>query len=357
MKVLHLPYNIASQTSITVRALRDIGIEARGLVLANSLTQGDEGIRAFEIVSRRRYPVRGICQTLSWSNAVLSAIRWADVVHYHFNLSALPKDLDLKYAAFLNKARVVEFWGSDIRIPEIAAADNPYLEKLFADPDNDYHLSYEGSRTTQERFARYGFECLIPGPELSAYVQRDLFPSPFKIAAAIILSDFSPKYPVPERRRPVVVHTPSSLMRKGTPSVLRVIEQLKTEYDFEFRLIHGVLHAEALSLVRECDIMLDQFVAGSHGVSALEAMAFGKPVVCYIKPSLIPQLPSDFPIINANQDNLVEVLGKLLADGQRRHEIGRLSRAYVEKHHDAQQVARQLVVIYQELIERRRGSS
>ena len=32
MKLLHLPTNTASQSSVTVRALRDIGINARGLV-------------------------------------------------------------------------------------------------------------------------------------------------------------------------------------------------------------------------------------------------------------------------------------------------------------------------------------
>jgi len=356
MKVLHLPVNIASQISITVRALRDIGIDARGLVLNNSPIQENEGIEAFEMVSRRRHPIRGMIQTFSWWYAVQSAIRWADVIHWHFGTRALPKDLDLKYIAFLNKARLVEFWGSDIRIPEMAAADNPYLKKLLSDPNNDYHISYKGSRMVQERFARYGFECLIPGPELVAYVQRDLFPSLFKTEAGLILSEFDPEYPDPTRRRPVVAHMPSRLMAKGTPSVLRAIEQLKARYDFEFKLIHGVPHAEALTMVRHSDIMLDQFVVGSFGIAAVEAMALGKPVLCYIKPSLLSKLPPDLPIINANQDDLVEVLGSLLEDGQRRHEIGRQSRAYVEKYHDAHPIARQLVAIYQELIKKQRGS-
>lgn len=352
MKVLHLPVNIASQISVTVRALRDIGVDARGLVRNNSPIQGGEGIETFEIVSRRRHPVRGVMQTLCRWYGFLSAIRWADVVHWHDGSGALPRDLDLKFIAFLNKARIVEFWGSDIRIPEIAVADNPYLAKLFSDPNNDYRISYQKSRTIQNRFARYGFECLIPCPELVAYVQRDLFPSLFKAGRGLILSEFNPKYPDPTRRRPVVVHMPSRLMAKGTPSVLGAIEQLKAQYDFEFKLIHGAPRAEALAMVGDCDILLDQFVIGSFGMAAVEAMALGKPALCYIKPSLIPQFPSDFPVVNANQDNLVQVLGSLLVDGQRRYEIGRQSRAYVEKYHDAHQIARQLVTIYQKLIEK-----
>jgi hypothetical protein len=50
MRVLHLPVNVASQTSITVRALRDIGVDAQGIVINNSAIQGSEGIRNFETI-------------------------------------------------------------------------------------------------------------------------------------------------------------------------------------------------------------------------------------------------------------------------------------------------------------------
>ena len=357
MRVLHLPVNIASQVSITVRALRDIGIEARGLVLNNSPIQGSEGIETYEVVSRRRHPVRGVLQTLPWWCAFQSAIRWADVVHWHFGSRVLPIDLDLKYIAFLNKARIVEFFGSDIRISEMASADNPYWAKMCQEYPELVHGDRERSLKTQRRFSQHGFECLCGGYELPAYIQEEMFPSPYnRIRARLIISDFDPKYPDPGERRPVVVHAPSHKAKKGTKAVLRAIDQLKCRYEFDFKLVHGVERSRALEIVRNCDIMVDQFIGGEHGVAALEAMAFGKPVLCYIKPSLVAKYPSDFPIVNANQDNLAQVLGPLLEDGQRRREIGRQSRAYVVKHHDAHQIARQLVTIYQELIEKQRGS-
>jgi len=357
MRVLHLPQNVASQVSITVRALRDIGIDARGLVLGKSPIQSSEAIETFGIVSRRRHPLRGMKLTLAWFHAIQSAIRWADVVHWHSNNRAFPKDLDLIYIARLNKPRLVEFWGSDIRIPEISASDNPYLRRLLSDPNNDYHISYVKSREVQERFAHRGFKALIPGPELLAYVQPDLFPSPFRTEAALALSEFDPQYPDPARRRPVVGHMPSRLMAKGTPSVLRAVEQIKTQYDFEFKLIHGIPRQQALAMVRECDVILDQFVVGAFGLVALEAMALGKPVICYIKPSVASQLPPGCPIINADPDNLDQVLGELLADGQRRREVGRQGRAYVEEFHDAHHIARQLVAVYEELIEENRAGN
>jgi len=351
MRVLHLPRNIASQTSVTVRALRDIGIDARGIVLNNSVIQESQFLRNFNVPAPRKHPFRGLIKSLYWWSAVIMALRWADVVHWHYRNAALPNDLDLKYAAFLNKARIVEFWGSDIHIPGIDSADNPYRARMYQKYPELAHGAREMSLKTQRRFGKYGFECMCP-LGLQQYLQKDIFPTPFTSRGRLMIMDFDAKYPDPGKRLPLIVHAPSRKKRKGTEAVLKSIYQLKSNYDFDFKLVHGVAHSKALEIVRNCDIMVDQFTSGQHGLAALEAMAFGKPTLCYIKPYLITQYPSDLPIVNANEDNLVEVLGNLLDDGHRRHQIGRLSRAYVEKHPDARNFASDLVRIYEDLIRR-----
>jgi hypothetical protein len=352
MHVLHLPSNLASQLSIMVRAQRAIGLDARGIIFNSQPLQTIEGIATFVRTRSDGHSLAGQIEKLRCWSMIVSSLAWADVIHWHSKEGALPLQMDLKLPAWLNKGRVVEFWGSEVRIPEIACADNPYLARLLAQTDGDYHLSYANSRLLQERFARYGFACLVPGPELGAYVQPDLFPRQYRVEAVLNLEDFSPSYPDPTRRKPVVMHAPSNLAVKGTEAVLRAIEHLKTQYDFEFRLLHRVPRAEALAQLRDCDIMLDQFVIGSFGTAALEAMALGKPAVCYLKPSVVAGLPPDAPFVNANQENLADVLGGLLANGERRHAIGCRSRAYVEAHHDARKVAVRLKGIYEELTER-----
>jgi glycosyltransferase involved in cell wall biosynthesis len=112
-----------------------------------------------------------------------------------------------------------------------------------------------------------------------------------------------------------------------------------------------------LELVAQCDLFLDQFTIGAEGLAAHEAMALGKPVLCYIKPSVRARYSDDLPIILADQRNLEETLGAWLNDGAGRHEAGRLGRAYVARHHDAKSVAADLVKIYQELMSRARGSA
>src|SRR3989304_6155597 len=113
----------------------------------------------------------------------------------------------------------------------------------------------------------------------------------------LMTSRFDPRYPDPQNPSPVVVHSPSATAKKGTEAVLAAVEQLRATYRFEFKLICGVPHREALALVRECDVFLDQFVLGDHGAAAVEAMALGKPTVCYVKPSLAPMVPPACPLV------------------------------------------------------------
>jgi hypothetical protein len=357
MRILHLPTNAASQISIMVRAQRSIGLDARGLVIDPHIMQAEEGVRVLAPIGPGASRARARWQTLRRLGQLTSAVRWADAVHWHFDTRLAPNDVDLKIVAAMGKARIVEFWGSDIRIPEIAVRDNPYLAKLLAAPAGQapgYPISAERSRRAQERFARHGFACLAPGPEMPDYVQQDLFPSPYRAEAALNLEAFEAVYPDPLRRQPVIVHSPSDPAIKGTGVVLAAIEQLKARCDLEFRLVHNVPRSEALAILRDCDIFLDQFIIGSFGTAALEAMALGKPAVCYLKPSVVANLPPDAPYVNANPDNLAEVVGSLLAGGSRRNEIGRRGRAYVAEHHDALIVARRLAGIYEELLEKRR---
>jgi hypothetical protein len=357
MRVLHLPYNIASQISVTVRALRDLGVDARGLVLNGLSFQDADAVENFSLsLPWHRRPLLSMKQSIRWLNAFRSAVAWADVVHWHYTVTNIPGDLDLRTIALLKKARIVEFWGTEIRDPALAGRDNPFIRKLIEE-GNAYSISSDSSLDVQRRFSRRGFECLIPGPEMADYIRPEFFPAPFRTEASLLLSEFEPRFPDPGKRRPLVVHIPSRPEIKGTGHVLSAVERLSKSVDFEFRLIRGMPHREVLAVMAESDIVLDQFVIGSYGTVTLEAMALGKPVLCYIKPSCFPRLPaSGIPVVNANPDTLEGVLEALLKDGPLRNETGRLGRSYVEEHHDAHRIARRLESLYRGLIEKQTPS-
>jgi len=345
IKILHLPTNIASQISISVRALRALGVEARGLARKTSVMQDYSGIQTVDW-SGRPNPAKRLLRGVRWRLKMIGAMAWADVIHWHWGDSTW-RGLDLRIAAWLGKPRIVEFWGSDLRDPALASGDNAYLTRMYQ--EHPELANQQSSNSAQRTFGKRGFECLIPGYELSDYVDRRIFPEYYSTRARLILSDFVPRFPRVTKDRPLVVHAPSNKAKKGTEVVLETMSRLSRTHRFEFKLIHQMPRNEALALIAESDLLLDQFTIGAEGLASHEAMALGKPVVCFIKPALLPRYPANLPIVTANQETLQEAITPLLEDGLRRHEIGRQSRRYVEDHHDARNICSELHEIYGEL--------
>jgi len=335
-----------------VTALRDLGIDARGISSDHSLLNDVEGIETFDFAScSSRAAVRAM--QVVFYRRIMAGIAWADVVHWHFNVSAVPFELDLRWAARLGKARIVEFHGSDIRIPEIAGRDNPYIQRLFTGSPHAYGISLQASRETQRRFARHGFVPLLPNRELEMYILPDIFSRHYSTNVALAVSKYAPSYPDPGAKKPLIVHLPSNPVLKGTSAVLAAIEKIRDECDFDFRLIQDLPHAEAMRIVSQADIVLDQFVIGAYGLSALEGMAHGKPTVVYLAPKIAELLDPGVPLVNSSSDDLGRTLIDLISDGQRRHRLGVASRQYVERVHDSSVVACGLLEIYEEMLNER----
>ena len=347
MKVLILPINIASDISHKVRALRNLGVDARGLAFGSATVQTHRDIE----VIRDPTPYRRVNRLLRIASALklYKALQWADVVHWLWDLS-LPFGIDKQILKYLDKPGVIQWCGSDIRIPEVDFASNPYYRAIFG---NGYEYSYESrenSLRNQRDFAEIGFyplEFLVT----EQYIDHNLFPIRFQTRQPIVLADHEPQYPNPAKKRPLIVHSPTAPVAKGTSHVLAAIEYLKSRYEFDFTLVKGMERERALEIMRSCDIFVDQIILGGYGYAAVEAMAFGKPVVCYINPVTGRNYPKELPIVNGNPETISAVLEKLICDGERRADIGRSSRAFAEKYHDDGDIARELVETYTKVIE------
>src|SRR5947207_12132789 len=167
MRILHLPVNISSQISCTVRALRSLGVEAQGLARKSSALQDCADIETIDwtgglnLISRL---IRGV----RWRFKLLRRIAWADVIHWHWGDTTW-RGLDLRFIAWRRKPRLVEFWGDDLRDAKIATHDNPFLAEMYL---KDPSRSTGRGRKAQTLFGRYGFDCLIPGYELADYLSQ-----------------------------------------------------------------------------------------------------------------------------------------------------------------------------------------
>lgn len=346
MKVLHLPTNIASQMRVTVSALRDLGIDARGLT-GPSPVQNAAGLEILPRAAPGASVLRRKSMALCRAAVVMEAIAAADVVHWHYG-AALPLGADVRTARMLGRKRFVEFWGSDIRIPETEFADNPYFVRAWDSGEYECRESEsrENSLKVQRLFSGNHVNLLLASHGMNQYIIPGMFPSRQWTSQRICLAEYEPAVPSAACSRPLVVHAPSAPGAKGTGFILAAVEKLREFLDFDFRLIHGLSPLEAKEWLRRCDIMIDQLITGEHGVAAVEAMAFGKPVICYTKPSLLRHYPPHFPVINANPDTIAPVLEELLRDGPRRHATGIASRAWVEERHDARKEAVRLAEYY-----------
>jgi hypothetical protein len=347
MKVIHLPVNISSQIATTVRALRSLGVEARGLARNFSPIQDHAGVETFDW-SGSTNPANRLWRGIRWRWNLVRSLAWADVVHWHWGDSTW-KGIDLRIAARLGKPRLIEFWGDDLREPQAASRDNPFLARMYRlHPE----LANQRSKAVQQMFQRHGFSCLIPGYELADYLDPSIFSGYYQTRPRLLLNDYTPRFPDPAQKRPLLIHAPSDKARKGTEAVLGAMAALEKSNSFEFKLIHQIPRRQALAMVAAADLFLDQFTVGAEGLAALEAMALGKPVVCFIKDSLRARYPEGFPFIVADQDTLAATIVPFIQDGRGRHELGVKSRNYVEAYHDANKLAAELVEIYEDLSRR-----
>lgn len=236
---------------------------------------------------------------------------------------------------------LMSFGGGDARIISEARSMNPYF---YREPDEKRDEKIRKYLTSISKYVRFvATDC-----EMMSYV-KPYFEKCFVFRQPVNLETI--KFTVPNiTRPPIILHTPTYTWAKGTKFVEKAVERLTGEgYQFEFRMKRQLTQAQMVAEIADCDIYVDELLCGSHGVTAVETMAAGKPTLTYIRPDLIPQYPEDMPIVNANPDTIYECLKELITNPVLRSDLSYRSRKYVEKYHDVRVVVNDLIAIYQEI--------
>jgi hypothetical protein len=119
----------------------------------------------------------------------------------------------------------------------------------------------------------------------------------------------------------------------------------------------GIPNKEVRFLQAQADIFLEMLTYGWFGANAREAMMLGKTVVCYIRPEWlesvreeIPDYAEELPIISATPATIEGVLRDLIANPEKRLEIGQRSRAFAVKWHSAEAGGHRFDEIYSKLL-------
>jgi len=309
-RVLHCPVNLAGTGWMNVQALRRKGVDARLLVFRPQPWRPGEHDESLDLAGKslaRR-------QLTQWG-ALARYLPKTDIFHFYFGQTLVPKKFQFPILRATRKKCVMHFLGDDIR---------------GKTPDE---LAY-GKRADVQIVGSYAATRWVP----EAVV----------VPPGLDLREYTPVEAV-ERDRPLVVHAPSNLEKKGTRFVIEACEQLPVDLD----VVHGVPHEEAVERFRRADIVVDQMHYLWHGVFAIESMAYGKPVVTSLDPEAVRQTEEAFgmavPIVPATPENLVEQLLPLVESFEERRRLGEAGRAYVEHVHDIDKIAGRLIDIYETL--------
>jgi len=301
--------NFAGIGWTNVQALRRKGIDAR-LVVFNTQPahpEADENLHLPRGPAWRRQAVQ--------FRALAKLLPSTDVFHFYFGLTLVPKRIQFPILKAARKKSVFHFVGSDIRgkSPDELAYGRLAGAQIVG--------SYDAARWIPEA------DVVPPGIDLGA-----IAPVPPRVDGQLRIA-----------------HAALSRRRKGTELVVAACDELGLDLD----VIENVRHDEVGPRLARADIVVDQLNSGWYGLFAIEAMAYGKPVVGYLHDEAVTRTAAAFgvevPIVRTTKETLATDLRTLARSDEERRSRGAAGRTYVERVHDADKMADRLIDIYSRL--------
>ena len=368
LRILHAPENTGGHPQGLVEAERELGLASTGIALHPT----PFGYPSDEIVLADDPGL--LTRELRRLRLIRRALRDFDVVHFNFGLSftspyvppgaappgeshallrrlyrgstRIAEQRDLPLLKRAGRGIAVTFQGDDARQGDrLARFDvNPLAElpPHYYTPAGDAH-----KRVRIERWARYADRIYALNPDLLHVLPPNARFVPY---ASVDPRTWTPVLPANDV--PLVVHAPTHQGIKGTRFVLAALDRLRDEgVRFELALVEGLTRSEARRTYERADLVVDQLLLGWYGGVAVEAMALGKPVVCFLRQDDLGFLPhgmrDQLPVAEADPSTVYDVLRRLITGGREQlADLGRRSRLYVERWHDPMRIAADLAGDY-----------
>jgi len=111
-----------------------------------------------------------------------------------------------------------------------------------------------------------------------------------------------------------------------------LLPKFTVRYEDVVHFVEPVPHAEVGRFLEQFDLVVGQMDQGALGLSELEAMAAGRPLISGINRDLYPG--DKPPVVSSySADELVEQIGRLKDDSPRLENLSREGRAWVRRNH------------------------
>ncbi|HET6728566.1 MAG TPA: hypothetical protein VFG96_04055 [Jiangellaceae bacterium] len=263
----------------------------------------------------------------TWSHAVLEAGR--------------PIMGTLYGQTFANDARVMGdagirvglvFHGSELRDPRRHAQRHRWSP--FLDDTDPWVAKVQAAvDLIRPQIDEFSGPCLVSTPDLLEYLPRAEW-----VPVVVDVASWTPGARVMERAVPVVIHAPSRAAIKGSTHVEKAVGPLVDAGIIDYRRISAVRPDRMPAVLREADVVLDQFAIGSYGVLAVQAMAAGRVVVGDVTDDVRRHVRDatgmTVPIVQATPDTLTSVLRDLAGDVETAHRSAQAGPDFVAAVHD-----------------------
>jgi glycosyltransferase involved in cell wall biosynthesis len=278
-----------------------------------------------------------------------------DIFHFFFdgglwsgmNIVPPAKWLELPLLRLAGKRIIAAAYGADVRVRTLSEMWLPYNLCRECPEPGRHCVCDAGKHRRRMKHNRDWCNVQLAMGDMHDYVfgsRRDFYYWPIDTRQVTYVGAKPHDGPVR------IVHSPNHRHFKGTKYIEAAVAALQAKgYQVELDIVERVPNDEAKRRYAAADIVIPQCVAGWIGYTEIEAMAAGKPVMAYIRnPAYLSRSP-DCPLVNVTPDTLEREIERLLREPQRREELGRLGREYVERYWSYEGLASDYHRLHQEV--------
>jgi len=345
MKVLHLPISAGGNAWGLAQGERRLGLESRVLVLGNTAFDYPADVN----LHWERRTAAG--KVFSAFREFLRVRKSFDVYHFNFGSSLLDFArfglplLDLPFYP-KNKKIVFTYNGCDARqkyqtVKRVAfsACHDPRCYGGMCESGRQDAIR----KVKIKKVGEYADHIFSLNPDLLRVLPERAVFLPYTISSWYELR------PEPLRpRKPLrILHAPTDRRAKGSEIIMNALNNLKKKFGstIEITVVENVPNEQALQLIREAHLVVDQVLIGWYGGLAVEAMRMGKPVAVFIREEDLTFLPARMrnevrdAFINITPDTIEATVENYIDDPSLLIKKSEAALDYVHRWHDPEYAA------------------
>ena len=343
MNILHSPTTTGGNSCGLSKAEKMLGISSDTMVFTSNWLNYPVDIDLhFEKLNR-------IQKEIKRNLFILKALFKYDTFNFNFAETLLSysrfglNNIDLVLWKITRKNIVFVFQGCDMRLKEYSKANYKYSACSECSVPLCTKESDDAKVKKYNKFRKYARKIYSLNPDLINYYKE----AEFLPYASVDMDEWAPVKNRAKNSCINIVHAPTSRDIKGTAYIEEAVRKIKEKHDIKFIMVENIPHEKVKEIYKEADIAVDQLLAGWYGGFAVEMMALGKPVICYIRNEdlkfIPPGMKDDMPVLNTTKENIYDKLLLLVENEKSRRELGEKGREYVEKWHDPVKIVKRLV--------------